>query len=149
VVKDFDANQSCCYNEGGGGSSGLCVVGDEEGGIGSRDDETDDENAADIKDQDTPEGPSYGDRDVLPGILSLADGDTNEFGSHVGKESVDESGPETKEGGQTLPVGNPILEELAHGAMWRIPVTETTAEEKRETQSETGNQTGILTFGRV
>ena len=133
MVENFDANQSGGDNEGGGSSSGLFGVGNEEGGVCSRDDETDDENTADIKDQDTPEGPFYSDRDVPPGILSLADGDTNEFGSHVGKESVDESAPETKEGGQTTPVGNLFFEVLAHGAMRRVPVPETTAGEKRET----------------
>ena len=126
MVEDFDTDQSGGNDEGGGGSSGLLAVGNEESGVGSRDYETNDENTADIEDQDTPEGPLDGNRDVPPGILSLADGDTDEFGPHVGEESVDESGPETKEGGQTVPVWNPVLEIFAHGAIGRIPVTEAT-----------------------
>ena len=99
VVEDFDTDQSGGNDEGGGSGSGLLAVGDKKSGIRSRDDETNDENTADIEDQDTPKGPPDGDRDVLPGILGLTNCDTDEFGSHVSKEGVDESGPEAKEGG--------------------------------------------------
>ena len=89
MVEDFDANQSGGNNEGGGSSSGLLGVRNEEGGVGSRDDETNDENTTNVEDQDTPEGPPNSDGDVPPGVLSFTDGDTNELGSHVGEESVD------------------------------------------------------------
>jgi len=149
VIEDFDANQSGGNNEGRGGSSGLLGVCDEERGVGSRDDETNDEDTADVEDQDTPEGSPDGDRDVPPGILSLADGDTNELGSHVGEESVDESSPEAKESSQTPPIGNLVVEVFTHGTMGRIPVTETTGEEKCEFGSEVGKWIGMLTFYRV
>jgi len=142
VVEGFDTDEGGGNNEGGSGSSGPLGVCDEEGGVGSGDDETDDENTADIEDQDTPEGPPDRDRDVLPGILGLADGDTDEFGSHVGEESVDKSGPETKEGGQTCPAGKLCVEVLTHGAMGGIPVTETTAGEKDESRGGGGQGSG-------
>ena len=110
MVEDFDANQSGGDDEGRGGSSSLLAVGDEEGGIGSRDNETNDENTTDIEDQDTPKGSPDCDRDVPSGVLSFTDGDTNEFSSHVGEEGVDESGPKTKEGGQTFPVRDLFVE---------------------------------------
>ena len=128
MVEDFDTDQSGGNNEGGCGSSGLLAVGNEEVLVGSWDDETNDENTADIEDQDTPERPPDGNWDVPSGILSFTNGDTDELGSHIGKESVDEGCPETKEGSQALPVGNLFVEVLTHGAIWRIPVTETTAE---------------------
>lgn len=149
MVEDFDTNQSGGNNERGGGSSGLLAVGNEEGGIGSWDDETDDENTTDVEDQDTPEGPPDCDWDVPPGILGLADGDTDEFGSHISEEGVDESSPETKKGSQTLPVGNLILEVFTHRAMGRIPVTETAVEEKSGFWGEVYKQIGILTFCHV
>ena len=149
VAEDFDTNQSGGNNERGGGSSGLLAVGNEEGGIGSWDDETDDENTTDVEDKDTPEGPPDCDWDVPPGILGLADGDTDEFGSHISEEGVDESSPETKEGSQTLPVGNLILEVFTHRTMGRIPVTETAVEEKSGFWGEVYKQIGILTSCHV
>ena len=50
VIEGFDADQGRGNDEGGGSSSGLLGVCDEEGGVGSRDDETDNENATDIED---------------------------------------------------------------------------------------------------
>lgn len=131
MVEDFDTDQSGGNDEGGGSSSNLLAVGNEEVWVGSWDDETDDKNTADVEDQDTPERPPDGNRDVPSGILSFTNGDTDEFCSHVGEESVDEGGPETKEGSQTLPVGNLLIEVLTHGAMGRIPVTETTADKDK------------------
>ena len=125
MVEDLDTDQSGGNNEGGSSGSGLLAVRDEEGGVGPRDDETDDENTADVEDQDTPEGSPDSDRDVLPGVLGLANGDTDEFCSHVGEESVDEGAPETEKDGQAVPVGNLFLEVFTHGAMRRFPVTET------------------------
>ena len=130
MVQDFDADQSGGDDEGRGGGSNFLGVGNEKGGVRSGDDETDDENAADVEDQDTPKGSPDGDWDVLPGILSLANGDTDEFCSHVCEKSVDESGPETKEGGEALSVGNLFVEVLAHWAVRRLPITETTGREK-------------------
>lgn len=136
MVENFDTDQSGGNDERGGGSSGLTGVCDKEGGIGSRDDETNDENAADIENQDTPEGSPDGDGDVLPGILSLANGDTDEFGSHVSEESVYESSPETKERGQTLPIWDLCCEVFTHRAIGRIPVTETTGGKEGEFEIE-------------
>lgn len=149
MVEDFDADQSGGNNEGGGGSPGLAFVCDKEAGIGSRDDETDDENTADIEDQDSPEGSPDGDGDVLSGVLGLTDGDTDEFGSHIGEESVDESGPETKECGQALPIGDLCFEVFTHRAIGRVPVAETTAEEKDELEIEVEKRMEMLTFCRV
>lgn len=126
MIEDFDADQSGGDNERGSGGPNFLRVGNEKGGVCSWDYETDNENAEDIEDQDTPESPPNGDWDILPGILGLTDGDTDEFGSHVSEKSVDESGPETKEGGKTLPVGDLGLKVFAHWAIGRIPVTETT-----------------------
>ena len=128
MVEDFDANQSGSNNEGGGGSSDLLGVGNEEVFIGSRDDEANDENTADVEDQNAPERPPDGNWDIPSGILGFTNCDTDELGSHIGEESVDEGGPETKEGSQALSVGNLLVEVLTHGAMRRIPVTETTGE---------------------
>ena len=128
VVEDFDTDQSGGNNEGGCGGSGLLAVGNEKVVVGPWYDETNDENTADVEDQDTPEGPPDGNWDIPSRVLSFANGDTDEFGPHIGEESVDEGGPETKEGSQALPVGNLFVEVLTHGAVGRIPVTETTAE---------------------
>ena len=128
MVEDLDTNQSGGNDEGGGSSSNLLTVGNEEVLVGSWDDEANDENTADVEYQDTPERPPDGNWDVPSGILSFTNGDTDEFRSHVGKESVDKGGPETKEGSQALPVGNLFVEVLTHGAVGRIPVTETAAE---------------------
>jgi hypothetical protein len=149
VVEDFDTDQSGGNDEGGGSGSSPLGVCDEEGGVGSRDDETNDENTADIEDQDTPEGSPDGDRDVLPGILSLADGDTDELGSHVCEESVDESSPEPKEYSQTVLIGNLGFEVFTHGTIGRIPVTKTTRKEKGEFRSEFGKRIEMITFYRV
>ena len=149
VVEDFDTDQSGSNDEGGGSSPGLLGICDKEGGVGSRDDETNDENTTNIEDQDTPKGSPDGDGDVFPGILSLADGDTNELGSHVGEESVDESRPETKEYSQTVPIGNLVVEVFTHGTIGRFPVTEATTEEKREFLSAVGKRIGMVTFYRV
>ena len=132
VVEDLDTDQSGGDDEGGGGSPDLLAVGDEKRGVCSWYDETDDEYAADVEDQDPPEGPPDGDWDVLPGILSLADGDTDEFGSHVGEKGVDKSRPETEESGEALPVGNLFLQVLTHGAGGWVPVTETAGRKKGE-----------------
>ena len=148
MVEDFDTDQSCGNNEGGSSSSGLLGVCDKESGVGSRNDETNDENTADIEDQDTPEGSLDGDGDVPPGILSLADGDTNELGSHVGEESIYESSPETKEYSQTVSIGNPVFKVFTHGTMGRFPVTETTTD-KGELGSKVGKRMEVLTFYRV
>lgn len=138
MVEDFDTDQSSGDNEGGGGSSNLLGIGNEKGGVCSRDKKTDNENTADIENQDTPECSPDGDRDILPGVLGLANGDTDEFGSYVSEKSVDESGPETKEGGEAPPVGNLFGEVLAHGTVGRIPVTETTGREKGESEITEG-----------
>ena len=50
VIESFDADQSCGNDKGGGSSSGLLCVCDEESGVGSWDDETNDENTANIED---------------------------------------------------------------------------------------------------
>lgn len=125
MVKNLDTNQSGGDNEGGCSGPGLLGVGYEKGRIGSRDYETDNENTADIEDQDSPEGPLDRDWDVLPGILSLANGNADEFGSHVGEKSVDECRPETEEGSEALPVRNLLVKVLAQRTVRRIPVSET------------------------
>ena len=149
MVEDFDTDQGGGNNEGGCGGSGLLAVGNEEVLVGSWNDETNDENTANIEDQDAPECPPDGDWDVPSGILSFTNGDTDEFGSHISEEGVDESSPETKEGSQTLPVGNLILEVFTHRAMGRIPVTETAVEEKSGFWGEVYKQIGILTSCHV
>ena len=132
VIEGFDTYKSGGDNEGRGGSSNLLGVGDEKRGICSRDDETNNENTTDIEDQDTPEGSPDGDWDILSGILCLANGDTDELGSHVGEKSVNKSGPKTKEGGKALPVWKLFVEVLAHWTVGRIPIAETTGRKRGE-----------------
>ena len=77
VVEDFNTDQGGGNNEGGGGGSNFLAIGDKKGGVCSRDNEANNENAADIEDQDAPKGPLDGDWDVLPRILGFTDGDAN------------------------------------------------------------------------
>ena len=141
MVKNLDTDQSGGDNEGGCSSPGLLGVCYEKRRVGSWDDETDDENTADIEDQDSPEGPLDRDWDVLPGILGLANGNADEFGSHVSEKSVDECRPETEEGSETLPVRNLLVKVLAQRAVRRIPVSETTGERgESKVRSATGQE---------
>lgn len=50
MIGGFDVDQGCSNDEGGSSGSGLLGVCDEESGVSSQDDETDDENATDIED---------------------------------------------------------------------------------------------------
>lgn len=139
MVKNFDTDQGGGDNEGGRSSPGLLSVGYEKRGVCSRDYETDDENTADIEDQDSPEGPLDRDWDVLSGILGLANGNADEFGSHVGEESVDECRPETEEGSEAFPVGNLLVKVFTQWAVRRIPISEATGERgESEVRSATG-----------
>ena len=139
MVENLDTDQSGGDDEGGCSSPGLLSVGYEKRRVRSRDYETYNENATDIEDQDSPEGPLDCDWDVLPGILGLANGNPDEFCSHVGEKSVDECRPETEEGSEALPVGNLLVEVFTQRAVRRIPISETTGGKREpEVRSATG-----------
>ena len=134
MVKDLDANQSGGNDKRGGSCPDFFGVGNEKCGVSPRNYETDNKNTADIEDQDTPEGPLDCNWNVPPRILSLANGDTDQFGPHVGEECIDKSCPETKEDGEAMSVGDLFVKVFTHWTMRGIPVTETTVGKKGESR---------------
>lgn len=92
--------------------------------ISTRYNQADHEDTSDVEHKDTEERTPDSDWDVFPGCLSFTHSNTDQLGSDVSKERVDQSTPETKEDRETLSM-DLIFQIMTHGAIRRVPVTET------------------------
>lgn len=88
------------YNEGTGtGGAGLAagLVGKGESFVVVRNNHAEKENAEAVKDQDAVKREFDGLGDRSSRVLGLGGSNTNEFGTEIGKSSIDHDGPESHE----------------------------------------------------
>jgi hypothetical protein len=130
VVQIFDTSNVYGKDEGGSGSASRLLIGRKEFCVVIRNKHAEEEDAQDVEEENSVKGKLNGARNCLAGILGLANCHTNEFGSEIGKDGVDERRPESIK----LPGG--AFSDVGSKCPWAFPVFETSGRARTCANSE-------------